>query len=311
MNTSYLNLRLGWLLLCGTVLIPADAALGADQNPPNRVLAGDYEKKRLGLVDVNTGQLKWEIPIRDIHDLWVLPNGNILTQTNWTTIVELDSRQRVVWSYDAARMNGNAGKPVEVHAFQRLASGLTMIAESGPSRIIEVDKHGRIKQEIRLKVAKSDPHRDTRLVRKLDNGHYLVCHEGEATVREYDGLGAVTWEFPVKSVTGEPVAVYSASRLRNGNTLIGCGNGHRVIEVDLDGRVVWSVEQNELSGVQLAWVTMTERLPNGNTLIVNCHAGPSQPQLVEVTRDKKVAWAYRDFSNFGNALPAARAWLEK
>jgi hypothetical protein len=311
MNQSTLNLRVVWLLALGVTGASNSISLAADQNPPNRVLAGDYEKKRLGLVDVNTGQLAWEIPIRDIHDLWVLPNGNILTQTNWTFVAEFDSQQRIVWSYDASKMNGNAGKPVEVHSFQRLPSGLTMIAESGPGRIIEVDKSGKIKNQIKLKVSKPDPHRDTRLVRKLDNGHYLVCHEGDAAVREYDSLGAITWEYAVKSASGTPVAVYSANRLRNGHTLIGCGNGHRVIEVDLDGKTVWSVEEKDLPGIQLTWVTMTERLPNGNTFIVNCHAGPNQPQLLEVTPDKKVAWAYRDFSNFGNALPAARAWFAR
>lgn len=311
MNTGIFTRRGGWFAAVGIAALVFSKVHAADQNPPNRVLAGDYEKKRLGLVDVNTGQLQWEIPIRDIHDLWVLPNGNILTQTNWTYIAEFDSKQKVVWSYDAATMNGNAGKRVEVHAFQRLANGWTLIAESGPGRIIEVDKTGKIRHQIKLRVSKPDAHRDTRLVRKLDNGHYLVCHEGDGAVREYDGLGAVTWEYAVKNAAGEPAAVYSASRLRNGHTLIGCGNGHRVLEVDLEGKTVWSVEEKELGGVQLAWVTMTERLPNGNTFIVNCHAGPAQPQLLEVTQDKKVAWAYRDFENFGNALPAARAWFEK
>jgi len=283
----------------------------AADGPPTHVLAGDYEKKRLGLVEVATGRLEWEIPLRDLHDLWVLPGGHILTQTNWTRVIELDARQRVVWSYDSATMNGNAGKPVEVHAFQRLSDGLTMIAESGPGRIIEVDQAGTIRHQVKLKVSKPDAHRDTRLVRKLDNGHYLVCHEAEAAVREYDAEGRVTWEYAVKTAQGEPAAVYSASRLHNGNTLIGCGNGHRVLEVDPDGKLVWSVEEKDLPGIQLAWVTMTERLPNGMTRIVNCHAGPDQPQLLDVTPDRKVAWSYRDFTHFGNAMPAARAWSAK
>ena len=64
----------------------------------------------------------------------------------------------IVWSYDASTMNGNQGKRVEVHAFQRLANGLTMVAESGPRRIIEVDHHGVIHKEIALKVDHPDPH---------------------------------------------------------------------------------------------------------------------------------------------------------
>ena len=49
-----------------------------------------------------------------------------------------------------------------------------MIAESGPGRIIEVDHEGRLLKEIPLKLEHPATHTDTRLVRKLDNGHYLV-----------------------------------------------------------------------------------------------------------------------------------------
>ena len=293
-----LGLGLGW--------VPVHAAdFVVSGGPPRRVIAADYQARRLGEVDAS-GQLLWQIPIQDIHDLSILPDGHILTQTSWTRIVELDRDHRVVWSYDAASMNGNAGKKVEVHAFQRLPDGLTMIAESGPGRIIEVDREGRIRREVPLQRNRPDAHRDTRLVRKLDDGHYLVCHEAESAVREYDGSGRVVWSYPVTSATGQPAAVYSASRLPGGTTLVGAGNGHRVVEVDRAGKVVWSLEEKEIPGVTLAWVTLTERLPNGNTLVVNCHAGPDQPQLLEITPDKKVAWSLKDFRNFGNALPIAR-----
>ena len=36
-----------------------------------------------------------------------------------------------------------------------------------------------------------------RLARELENGHYLVCHEGDGFVREYGGDGAVVWEYGV------------------------------------------------------------------------------------------------------------------
>ena len=274
--------------------------------PARTVIAADYGARRLGEVDAS-GKLLWQLPIQDIHDLSILPNGHLLTQTNWTRVVELDRERRVVWSYDAASMNGNAGRKVEVHAFQRLPDGLTLIAESGPGRLIEVDRDGRIHREVKLRLDKPDAHRDTRLARKLSNGHYLVCHEGDAMVREYDPAGRVVWSHAVTSADGKPAAVYSASRLPNGNTLIGTGNGHRVLEVNPAGKVVWSIEPGDIPGITLAWVTLTERLPNGNTWVVNCHAGPGQPQLLEVTPDKKLAWALKDFRNFGNALPIARS----
>jgi outer membrane protein assembly factor BamB len=271
-----------------------------------RVIAADYEKKRLAIVSAE-GKVEWETPIRNIHDLHVLPDGNILFQTDWTTVVEMNpATNQVVWQYDAAKSNGNEGRKVEVHAFQRLGKGVTLIAESGPGRVIEVDRDGKLLRETKLKIAKPDPHRDTRLVRRRPLlGGYFVAHEGEQAVREYTDEGQVVWEHNVGS------RVYSMQRLHNGNTLIGTGDGHRVVEVDLDGREVWSVNENDLPGVRLAWVTMVERLPNGNTLVVNCHAGPENPQVVEVTPDKKVAWRFKDFETFGNALPVARLMPEQ
>ncbi|MBM3823833.1 MAG: hypothetical protein FJ404_13275 [Verrucomicrobia bacterium] len=276
------------------------------------LLVADDSTKRLAIVGAD-GTLEWETKVGPIHDAWVLPNGNILFQQNWTKIVEMTRDHKVVWEYDSATRNGNEGKKVEVHAFQRLPGGRTMIVESGPARIIEVDPAGKITHEIKLKVNKPNAHSDTRLARKLGNGHYLVAHEADGFVREYDTRGTVVWEFEVplfgkerKGGHGPEAfgnALYSAVRLSNGNTLIGTGNGHSVLEVTPKKEIVWKVEQHDLPGITLAWVTCVERLPNGNTLIGNCHAGPAHPQFIEVTRDKKVVWTFKDWKNFGDSTP--------
>ncbi len=59
-------------------------------------------------------------------------------------------------------------------------------------------------------------------------------------------------------------------------------------------------------GLAQAWVTTLHALPNGNLIVGNCHAGPDQPQLFEVTRDKKVVWTFKDWKNFGDNLAAAQ-----
>lgn len=278
--------------------------------PGRRILAGDDSTKRLAIIAPD-GSVEWEIPVTAIHDAAVLPNGNILLQQGWTLVQEVSPDRKVVWQYDAAK--ANPGKPVEVHAFQRLPGGLTMIVESGPARILEVDATGAVKREVKLQVDHPSAHSDTRLVRKIANGNYLVAHEADGRVREYDPTGKVVWQYDVPLFGKErkgghgPEAfgnsVFSATRLPNGNTLIGAGNGHAVLEVNPAGKIVWKVEQNDLPGITLAWVTRVERLPNGNTLIGNCHAGPDNPQLIEVTPDRKVVWSWTDFTHFGNSTP--------
>ena len=271
-------------------------SLGQQVGKPRAFFAADYEKKIAAVVNADN-TIGLQLRIRDIHDAQPLPNGNWLLQTTFTEVVELDGKGKEVWKYNPATDTGK----VEIHSFRRLENGLTMIAESGTSRIIEVNKVGAIVHSTPLKVSHPNPHRDTRLVRITPAGTYLVAHEGEKCIREYDREGVVVWEYEVGS------QLYSAIRLSNGNTLIGTGDGHRVIEVSKDKKVVWEVNESDLAGVKLAWITMVDRLPNGNTWIVNCHAGPNNPQILEVTPDKKVVWSFKDFERFGNALPVAIA----
>jgi hypothetical protein len=277
-----------------------------------RVLAQD--QGHVAIVDAQ-GHVEWEVECKhNSHDIAVLPSGNLLLHTGPAKIVEMTPDKKIVWQYEGKPKAGSTDR-VEIHAFQRLPSGLTMVAESGNRRIVEVDSAGQIVKEVPLVVEHPHPHRDTRLARKLTNGHYLVCHEGDGVVREYDGGGKVIWSHPL-DLAGRPrspghgpeahgTEVFAALRLPSGNTLIACGNGNRVIEVTPAGKTVWSIEQNELPGIQLAWVTTLEVLPSGNIIVGNTHAGEANPQLFEVTRDKKVVWTFRDFKTFGNSTAAA------
>ena len=268
------------------------------------------------LAQVNPkGKITWEMRFGGIHDIHLLKNGNILTVRGFRQLVEIDpDTSAVVWSYDASKSNGNEGKSVEIHAFQPLDNDRFMIVESGPARIIEIDRNGKLLKQINLKVDDPHPHRDTRLARKIANGNYLVAHEGDGVIREYDGQdGSVVWEFAVplfdKDRAGGhgPEAfgnqAFSILRLKNGNTLIGTGNGHSVLEVTPQKEIVWTLHQNDLPNITLAWVTTLEILKNGNLVIGNCHAGPGQPLLVEIDRkSKKVIWTFDHFDTFGNSV---------
>lgn len=258
------------------------------------------------------GKIAWEMPWGGIHDLHRGDDGKIYVQKDMKEVCAIDPEKKdVVWRYDSTKSNGNEGKRLEVHAFQPLKDGSLMVAESGVGRIIEVDREGKLLKEVSLKRDHPDAHRDTRLARKLDNGHYLVCQEGDGSVREYGADGKIVWDYPVPMFGKEakgghgPEAfgncTFSALRLKNGNTLLTTGNGHSVLEVTPEKEIVWKIEQNDLPGITLAWVTTLQILPNGNYVIGNCHAGPGQPNLIEIEpKTKKVVWQLDGFEQFGN-----------
>lgn len=265
------------------------------------------------------GKVEWELPWGGIHDLHVLKNGHILVQQGAAKVAEIDpASKQVVWSYDSAKQNGNAGKPVEVHAFQPLDDGRMMIAESGPGRIIEIDRDGKLLHQIKLKINRPHPHTDTRLARKLVNGNYLVCHEGDGAVREYNRASDVVWEYEVPLFGREPKGghgpeafgnkCFAAVRLDNGHTLIATGNGHSVLEVTPAKEIVWKIRQRDFPGITLAWVTTLEVLSNGHYLIGNCHAGEGQPLVIELDpKTKRVVWTFDQFAMFGNDVSNTRS----
>ena len=244
----------------------------------------DYSQGKVFIVAAN-GKVEWEYPAKSCNDLWVLPNGNLLFNTGHG-VQEVTREKKVVFDYQSKS---------EIYACQRLANGNTFVGECNAGRLLEVAPDGRIAKEIHLLPAGKDGgHLYMRNARSLANGHYLVAHNGEQMVREYDPQGHIVREIPAK---GGP---HSVARLANGNTLIACGDlagGHRVFEADAAGKTVWEIKDGDLPGISFYFMTGFHRLPNGNTVISNWqghgHFGKA-PHLIEVTPDKRVVWTFAD-----------------
>lgn len=246
----------------------------------------DYGGNKVCLVDAE-GKITWQHPASRPQDVWILPNGNILF-SHLKGATEVTRDKKLVWSYETAEEN-------EVHACQPLPEGRVMVAESGPMQLVEIDRDGKVVKTIKLKTDQKRTHHQMRCARKIANGNYLVGQYGDGVMREYGPAGEVVREIPQKMA-------FSGIRLPNGNTLMATGDSHRVVEIDADGKVVWEVNENDLPGNPLRFVAGLQRLPNGNTLICNWgghgYVG-QQPQIVEITRDKKVVGVIYDFDQFG------------
>jgi hypothetical protein len=274
--------------LCLLAVCVPLAAL-ADEPVRHPFLCTDNGLGKVMAVDAE-GKVTWEYPgVVHCQDVWKLPNGHVLfSHLHGVKEVTLDEAKQVVWEYQAP-----AGS--EVHNCQPLPDGGVLVGVNGLKKLLELDRQGKVRKEVPFETTTAAVHGQMRLVRKLANGHYLLCLMGEHLVRELDGDGQAVRTI---KVPGDP---FVAIRLPNGNTLIGCGDGHRVLEVDLADTVVWQITENELPGIPLRFVAGLERLANGHTVICNWgghgHVG-SQPQVLEVTPDKQVVWQVADYKTF-------------
>ena len=158
-------------MTCLVLTLLAFARAGSTDEPatsgPRRVTLGrpfacaDYGGSKICLVDKD-GQITWEYPATGPQDVWVLPNGNILF-SHVKGATEVTRQKEVVWEYKTAEAN-------EVHACQPLPDGVVMVAESGPMRIVEVDRHGKITSEVPLKTNCTNTHLQMRCARKARHG---------------------------------------------------------------------------------------------------------------------------------------------
>jgi hypothetical protein len=280
--------------IIGCAFAPASAAEPAPQYP-YRILMSDMLSQKI-LIQEKDGTISWELDQPGwVMDGEQLPNGNILycwfeaKKPGESGVREVTPDKKVVFEYKIAQ---------ECHSVQRLPDGLTLIEDPTNQRLIEVDRQGNIVRQVRLQVGHKQVHRVARQCRKLPNGNYLVAQTFDQAAVEYAPDGTLVRRFP------HPGMTYGVSRLASGNTLIGTGGGaqpgmgKRAVEMDTDGNIVWSFDPEDFPpDTNLDWVLGVQRLPGGNTVIVNFlgHGKDGKGiSILEVTPEKKIVWTYRE-----------------
>ncbi len=248
-----------------------------NQRGPYACLISEHAHDRVTLLN-EKGEVVWEYPVPHPQDVWMLPNGNILT-TYSQGVREVTREKQTVWEFKTE-------KPNEIPNCQPLPDGNVLIGIVGECRLVEVNRRGEIVHEVRLETTEKNPHAQFRMCRKTPEGTYLVPFTAEGAVREYDSQGKVIHEFPREP---SPVA---ALRLPNGNTLISAGRA--VTEYDAANEIVWRVDADWLPDIQFGTLAGLQRLPNGNTIVCNWNTqdtdGRVGAHIFEVTPDKRIVW---------------------
>jgi hypothetical protein len=239
------------------------------------------------------GKVEWKFNM-PASDGWVLPNGNILLALYGTKgypnggVVEVERKtKKIVFSYK--------GQQKEISTVLALPNDKFLVTELGPEpRAIVINRKGEILKKTLLQCQKGNAHMQTRMLRILPNGNYIAPHLLDFAVKEYEpDTGKVVNTFPTDDRgRGKRDWPFTAIRLKDGNTLIGCTNGNRIIEVDGKGKIVWSVNNDDIGEKLFDDACGAQRLPNGNTVVSSYHAKGDSVKLFEITRDKKVVWRY-------------------
>lgn len=247
-------------------------------SPSGRILAaGD---NRAMILDP-AGQVIWQQPAQLTHDVWMLTNGNVLF-ADGATVTEVTPEHKTVFQYKPAEQKGGGA-----FSCQRLANGRTLVGENSTGRVLELDAAGQVLFTLQTTPSTLGEHHNMRMVRKLDNGNYLVCHSGLRRVKEYAPDGRVVWEVQVAGGVA-----FAALRTPKGTTFV--TSLDQVTEYDAKGEKVWEFACRELPELKLQNLTGMHLLANGN-LILGCYRAYQDGAgcgLIEISREKKAVWRY-------------------
>lgn len=261
------------------------AAFAASLLAQVRTFAGtDYSQGIVFVMEDN--RIVWQHPAPESNDLWVLPNGNLLFTTG-RGVLEMTRQNDTIFHYAS-------NSPI--FACQRLKNGNTFIGECSTGRMLEVSPKGTIVRETCiLPQGVTDAGSGfIRNARRLDNGHFLVAHYGDETVKEYDANGKVIWSL---NVPGGP---HSVTRLPNGHTMIAVADKNRnprLIEVTKAGNVVWELSNADLPGKPLKFLGGFQYFSDGRILLSNWtgHENPAdRVHLLLVDRQKNLLYSLQN-----------------
>lgn len=190
-----------------------------------------------------------------------LDNGNVLiANTNHNQVIEVKPSGRqggeVVWRLE--------GCPYPYDAV-RLEDGNTLVAEHAGGRVAEYD--GRTRAVVWQHAVNSPMS-----VQRLDHGTTLICANFQ--LLEVDREGRVRWQMRVPGVFA-----WRAQRLENGNTLVVDHRRGQVVEIDREGKSVWTLGN-------LSRPVQALRLEDGSTLVLEqgqnrvLESDPADPRKV-------------------------------
>lgn len=265
-------------------------------------------------------------------DFWrkahLFDNGDVLGIFEGYGIVKLDKRSNVIWkAFQRAHHDLEIRPNGDIWVLTRHSKIIRDISATNPildDHIAILDKSGNLKIEYSIidafrnsvnqqniwneKISKTGDVFHTNTLHYLDGriedripefrkGNVLVSWLHLSTIGVFDmDAEAIVWTF-----RGPFRNQHDPKILENGNLLLFNNRKRRwrssVMEIDpLTKEIVWEYQGTKEEPFFSRTCSTAERLPNGNTLIVESDNG----RAFEVTRDKRIVWEFRNPARAGD-----------
>lgn len=278
---------------CCALLLSAAVSCDA---PSEKLLLGGSGWNKIVIIDKESRQIEWEHPLEkgwECNSAEVTPGGNILfAYARGAKLI--DRNHQELW--DVA-----APDTCEMQTARVLPDGNYLLGWVGhPAVIMEVSPKGEILSRTEYETGIEQPHAQFRQLNKNERGNYLMPLFATSEVREITPSGEL-----VRSVRleGTPFTTLDTG---DGRYLVACGDGHSLVEADLDnGEVTRRLGENDIEGVRLFFVAGLHPSAEGGLYVCNWQGHDKNavdahsPQVFEMNDKGEIVWSLNDNRTFG------------
>lgn len=280
-------------LLCSALLLFSATSC---QKKAQKLLLGGSGWNKIVIINKNTKEIEWEHPLEkgwECNSVAATPDGNILfSYARGAKVITREHQE--VWNIPAP-------DTCEMQTARVLPNGNYLLAWVGhPAVIMEVSPKGDILSRTEYETGIEQPHAQFRQVNKNERGNYLIPLFETSDVREVSQEGKL---LKATKLEGTPFSTYA---LNNGNYWVACGDGHSLLEVNLDnGEIARRYGENDIKGVRLFFVAQLLPAYGEGLYICNWQGHDknakeaNSPQLLEIDGNGRVVWSLNDNDKFG------------
>lgn len=280
-------------LLCSALLLFSATSC---QKKAQKLLLGGSGWNKIVIINKNTKEIEWEHPLEkgwECNSVAATPDGNILfSYARGAKVITREHQE--VWNIPAP-------DTCEMQTARVLPNGNYLLAWVGhPAVIMEVSPKGDILSRTEYETGIEQPHAQFRQVNKNERGNYLIPLFETSDVREVSQEGKL---LKATKLEGTPFSTYA---LNNGNYWVACGDGHSLLEVNLDnGEIARRYGENDIKGARLFFVAQLLPAYGEGLYICNWQGHDknakeaNSPQLLEIDGNGRVVWSLNDNEKFG------------
>lgn len=268
--------------------------LSLNVSAQEKFLVGGTGSNKIAIINKSSKQIEWQHigfnkECGQCNSLIYLDNGDVFYAHKKGAYM-INSQKEMLWKVDIKEGE-------EMQCVSEIKGGYMVGIAGTPTRILELDKKGKVTKEVTFDTGVTNVHRQFRQIAKSKKGNYIVPVGLTKKILEISAKGKI-----IREIQLENQSLY-VSINRDGDWIATTGHTGDIYKIDdKSGKISTMIKGKTLSdGTVTGFVAGIAQLRNGNYMLTNWvgHKGDqTQPIIIELNDKWEVVWKMNKIKDY-------------